>query len=129
MKFGVKRRYVYQLLDSSKDAPGDVAPGHTHIAIFFFDDEKIVGEGVGGLFVEMGGLEGRVGGSGGDGVMAWEAENRERHLCAEDLYAARWRFGSGMVDEGSQAEAWWEVLYDVKGPKKDYTSCTRYTRA
>jgi tRNA A64-2'-O-ribosylphosphate transferase len=23
---------------------------------------------------------------------------------------------------------WWEVRYDVKGPKKDYVSSTRYER-
>jgi tRNA A64-2'-O-ribosylphosphate transferase len=64
----------------------------------------------------------------------WEAKNRERHLCGEDLYAASWRFAKGVVDgslaglQAEEEERWWEVRYDVKGPKKDYVSTTRYER-
>ncbi|KAI8941018.1 hypothetical protein NX059_002264 [Plenodomus lindquistii] len=151
MKFGVRRRYVYLLKDSNTDVDTDgdgdgngngendtLREKEGYIAVHFFDDEKMgkadigdgvggKGEGVGGLFVEMGGL------SEDDGGM-WRAENKERHLCVEDLYAASWRFGRGMVgvgmrggEGGEKEDVWWEVRYDVKGPKKDYTSRTRYT--
>jgi tRNA A64-2'-O-ribosylphosphate transferase len=55
-----------------------------------------------------------------------KAKNKETHLCAEDLYSASWTFGEGVV-VGSEWAKWWEVRYDVKGPKKDYVSTTRYT--
>ena len=119
----------------------------SHIAVHFFDDEKAAaarsgiaegvgsaGEAIGGLFVEMGPLA-----LDDDGVLL--AENREQHLCAEDLYTARWRFGrrmgslvsddddnAGQLGQEEVEEMWWEVRYDVKGPKKDYTSTTRYVK-
>ncbi|CBY00797.1 hypothetical protein LEMA_P019270.1 [Plenodomus lingam JN3] len=80
----------------------------------------------------------------------WLARNKAQHLCAEDLYTASWKFSAGMVgcghghdgggdgDGGSNAgtgsgvwdegHVWWEVRYDAKGPKKDYSSVTRYVR-
>ncbi|KAF3038173.1 hypothetical protein E8E12_008115 [Didymella heteroderae] len=123
MTFTARRRYVYQLISG---AECDGGREEAFIRVRFFDDsvrrEDIggEGEGVGGVFVEMGALSEA---SGRDGL---EAENRERHLCGEDLYAARWVFGPGMV--GGEGERWWEVRYDVQGPRKDYVSTTRYTR-
>lgn len=108
---------MYRLLETEGEQP--------YIAVFFFDDEVrrddigAKGEGVGGLFVEMGELK-------GEGVL--EAENRERHLCGEDLYAARWKIGAGMVEQDGKSGEWWEVRYDVVGPKKGYVSSTRYER-
>jgi tRNA A64-2'-O-ribosylphosphate transferase len=32
-----------------------------------------------------------------------------------------------MMGKG-EGDVWWEVRYDVKGPKKDYESVTRYER-
>jgi tRNA A64-2'-O-ribosylphosphate transferase len=64
-----------------------------------------------------------------EGVMV--AENKEQHLCAADLYAASWKFGPAMMttsgEGGGEREMWWEVRYDVKGPKKGYVSVTRYS--
>jgi tRNA A64-2'-O-ribosylphosphate transferase len=122
---------VYQL----KSSPSPLSEaavdenGGEYIAVRFFDDEKLPraeigdgvgknGEGIGGPFVEMGGLE-----SSGSEV---KAKNKETHLCAADLYTASWTFGKGVVT-GSEQDIWWEVRYDVKGPKKDYMSTTRYT--
>lgn len=116
LKFNARRKYVYQLINNA-------------VVVKFFDDEKLpranvedgvgkAGEGIGGMFVEMDALvtkEGEV-----------EAKNKEQHLCAEDLYAASWRFSEGMT--GGKGTMWWEVRYDVKGPKKDYVSWTRYER-
>ncbi|KAG9196090.1 tRNA A64-2'-O-ribosylphosphate transferase [Alternaria panax] len=123
LKFTARRKYVYQL------KPGDDATEGEHIAVRFFDDEKMPraviedgvgknGEGIGGLFVEMGDIKT----SGGE----VKAKNKETHLCAKDLYTASWKFGEGLVAEGGR-DAWWEVRYDVKGPQKDYVSITRYT--
>lgn len=117
LKFTARRKYVYQLIDEG-------------VVVKFFDDEKFPrakvedgvgkqGEGIGGMFVEMDALvanEGEV-----------EARNKEHHLCAEDLYAASWRFSKGMA--GGEGPMWWEVRYDVKGPKKDYVSSTRYEKS
>lgn len=88
----------------------------------FVEEEKAKEGGLGGLFVEMGVLE-REARSGG-----LLAKNREQHLCAEDLYTASWKFGRGMLN-GVDKDKWWEVRYDVQGPKKDYFSDTRYTPA
>ncbi|KAF1832789.1 tRNA A64-2'-O-ribosylphosphate transferase [Decorospora gaudefroyi] len=133
LKFSARRKYVYQL----KQGDGDT---ELYIAVHFFDDEKVPrasiaegvgrkGEGVGGLFVEMGAFGGP---AERDGEIVWEAKNRETHLCAEDLYTASWTFGGDMVRIGKGkekgGEVWWEVRYDVQGPKKDYVSTTRYTR-
>jgi tRNA A64-2'-O-ribosylphosphate transferase len=123
LRFTARRRYVYQI------KAGDDEDGGEYIAVRFFDDEKMPradigdgvgknGEGIGGLFVEMGSLET----TGGE----VKAKNKETHLCAEDLYSASWTFGKGVV-VGSEWAKWWEVRYDVKGPKKDYVSTTRYT--
>ncbi|KAG9202686.1 hypothetical protein G6514_004178 [Epicoccum nigrum] len=117
--FNARRKYVYRLIEQEGEQP--------HVAVFFFDDEArrdgigAKGEGVGGLFVEMGELKGEKG-------EVVEAENTEMHLCGEDLYAARWRIGAGMVDRDGKGGEWWEVRYDVTGPKKGYVSSTRYER-
>jgi tRNA A64-2'-O-ribosylphosphate transferase len=105
-----------------------------NIAVFFFDDEKMPrgqseygvgenGEAIGGLFVETGELAIEGG--------AYTTKNREKHLCGEDLYSASWKFGDAMTGPTNGEEGrgqWWEVRYDVKGPKKDYTSETRYEK-
>jgi tRNA A64-2'-O-ribosylphosphate transferase len=126
MKFTARRRYVYQLIhpDSSDcDSDSDESKADPFIRVCFFDDEErrdgvgADGQGVGGVFVEMGRLsleEGEI-----------RALNRAQHLCGEDVYAARWVFCGDL----SGGEGWWEVRYDVKGPKKEYVSSTRYTRA
>jgi tRNA A64-2'-O-ribosylphosphate transferase len=106
MKMLARRKYIYRL------QPED------YISVHFFEDEK--------LFVEMGDLVQMEGHEQGQDVSV--ATNREQHLCGEDLYTASWRFGPTMFGEGEE-KAWWEVRYDVKGPKKDYVSSTRYERA
>jgi tRNA A64-2'-O-ribosylphosphate transferase len=128
MKLTAHRRYVYQLHTASSEAR-DAGGEEAFIQIRFFDDsvrrDEVgdEGEGVGGLFVEMGGLS-------DDLSSALVAKNRAQHLCGEDLYAASWRFGGAMVGgEGEVDERWWEVRYDVKGPRKEYVSTTRYTNA
>jgi tRNA A64-2'-O-ribosylphosphate transferase len=120
---------VYQLTKS-----GDGKEEQDGIVVKFYDDEANaqggvgvgrIGEGIGGPFVEMGAL-----------TSALEARSKEQHLCGEDLYNARWKFGGGMVgerrragEEGEEGDGmWWEVQYDVTGPKKGYVSETRYTR-
>lgn len=76
---------------------------------------------------------------------AWAAQNRAQHVCGQDVYVARWRFAGGMGGRGERegegegegdmvkaenerdrGERWWEVRYDVSGPKKEYVSVTRY---
>ncbi|KAF1939311.1 hypothetical protein EJ02DRAFT_408790 [Clathrospora elynae] len=145
LKFTARRKYVYQLKPSLSDKGEEDGSGK-HIVVHFFDDEKLPrasvadgvgekGEGVGGLFVEMGDLTTSTS-SGAfstspDEDRAWEAKNREQHLCAEDLYTASWTFGEGMtgtITKGKGGETWWQVRYDVNGPKKDYVSTTRYSR-
>lgn len=122
LKFSARRKYVYQLIEDS-------------VVVKFFDDEKfprakvedgvgVSGEGIGGLFVEMDTLKTASG--GGEGEV--EAKNKEQHLCAEDLYSASWKFGNGIVGKEKGENTWWEVRYDVKGPKKDYVSRTRYEK-
>jgi tRNA A64-2'-O-ribosylphosphate transferase len=123
LSFTARRKYVYRLEDANTEP---------YISVHFFDDEKPGsqanggenGDGVGGLFVEMGDLI--QGSQDGD----WEAKSKETHLCGQDLYAASWSFSRAMASEmKSNGEKWWEVRYDVKGPKKDYVSETRYTIA
>lgn len=135
LRFTARRKYVYQLAHDPDAKPAE----QKYIAVRFFDDEKMPradvkdgvgekGQAIGGLFVEMGALE--EGKAIGESVM--RARNREQHLCAEDLYTAGWTFGRGMTAEGKgdgEESAWWEVRYDVRGPKKDYYSETRYERA
>ena len=129
LKFNARRKYVYQLAKRV---------GEEKIVVKFFDDEKFPrariedgvgekGEGIGRLFVEMGPLISST--SAKPDQTVYEAKNKEQHLCAEDLYSASWKFGEGMVRHGREGEGmWWEVRYDVKGPKKDYVSVTRYER-
>ncbi|XP_014553746.1 hypothetical protein COCVIDRAFT_106824 [Bipolaris victoriae FI3] len=125
LSFTARRKYVYQL------CPGAEPADTEFIAVRFFDDDKMRearqeggvgsdGQGIGGLFVEMGELQ------AGEEEEAVRAKNRETHLCGRDLYAATWAFARNMTVEGG--EVWWEVEYEVKGPQKDYTSSTRYTR-
>jgi tRNA A64-2'-O-ribosylphosphate transferase len=131
LKFTARRKYVYQLKTSPSPSSqlGHDETAKEYIAVRFFDDEKMPradigdgvgknGEGVGGSFVDMGDLE-----TSGDEI---KAKNKETHLCAEDLYTASWTFGQGVVT-GRDEGMWWEVRYDVKGPKKDYVSTTRYS--
>jgi tRNA A64-2'-O-ribosylphosphate transferase len=127
LRFTARRKYVYQLLRAPEDVHAE-----PYIIVKFFDDEKLPrakvedgvgtnGEGIGGLFVEMGQFA-------LTSEAVWEAKNREQHLCAEDLYTASWKFSEGMMMEGGTEEKWWEVRYDVTGPNKDYVSMTRYVR-
>ncbi|KAF1948718.1 hypothetical protein CC80DRAFT_430959 [Byssothecium circinans] len=145
LRFTVRRKYIYQLKQKSADSDNNKnererkGEEESHIAVYFHDDnqdsDKAKGN-FGGLFVEMGKLEFS---ASEDDECVLEAKNRERHLCAEDLYSASWRFGGGMFAQGNgdgkeegnreaKEDKWWEVRYDVKGPKKDYVSETRYTR-
>lgn len=125
LRFTARRRYVYQFKTLPEDMKG-------YIAVHFFNDEKMPrsvvadgvgekGEGIGGLFVEMGDVDVK------EDIM--EAMNKEQHLCAEDVYGASWKFSKAMACPTHEGEAYWEVRYDVKGPKKDYVSSTRYTRS
>jgi tRNA A64-2'-O-ribosylphosphate transferase len=142
LKFTTRRKYVYQLQKQENEE--GLGVGEACIIVRFFDDEKMPkadlgdsvgkeGEGVGGLFVEMGELEKSENSKGKEDQEregkreVWQAKNKEQHLCAEDLYTASWKFGPGMLASGQEG-IWWEVRYDVKGPNKDYVSSTRYTR-
>ncbi|KAF2630414.1 hypothetical protein BU25DRAFT_438211 [Macroventuria anomochaeta] len=126
LRFTARRKYVYQL--ARLDGRDEKEKGDG-IVVKFFDDsvrrEDVgqEGEGVGGLFVEMDSLS-----DVGDGEDVLVAKNKEQHLCGEDLYSASWRFSKGMLDGPMAGErgGWWEVRYDVKGPRKDYVSTTRY---
>ncbi|EFQ91065.1 hypothetical protein PTT_12201 [Pyrenophora teres f. teres 0-1] len=132
VEFTARKRYIYQLKTTTsheeKSAKGDA----DYMSLSFFDDAALPrshigkgvgdkGEGIGALFVEMGDLE---------GTAELAARNRETHLCGGDLYTASWVFGRGMLggERGGGEHVWWEVQYDVKGPKKDYVSKTRYVR-
>lgn len=134
MKFTTRKKYVYQLITEPASLP--------RIVVKFFDDTAQSssigpdGSGVGGLFVEMGLLEKGTGNNkdrdediyqdiGDDGLEAvLVAKNKEQHLCGEDLYTASWRFAKAFLDD--EGELWWEVRYDVKGPRKEYVSSTKY---
>ncbi|KAF2029011.1 tRNA A64-2'-O-ribosylphosphate transferase [Setomelanomma holmii] len=144
LRFSARRKYVYQLARNE-----DMEGREEGIVVKFFDDEKFprakiedgvgpAGQGVGGLFVEMDVLTPspstttsatrHTSGTSTDGQV-YEASNKEQHLCAEDLYTASWKFGPGMLGgKDSEDGMWWEVRYDVKGPKKDYDSVTRYEK-
>jgi len=155
-KFNAKKKYVYQLKQSpTADGERDEGGGtgsKDYISVSFFNDEALPrssvadgvgqnGEGIGGLFVEMGPLLGTSTVADittepkGESITA---KNKETHLCAEDLYTASWVFGRGILSQGTgtenvngdegKGEVWWEVRYDVKGPKKDYVSRTKYSR-
>ena len=132
LRFTARRKYVYVLRKDDEAEEGEEGTDR-NVAVFFFDDEKVPrgqsefgvgerGEAIGGLFVETGEWAFESG---------WcETRNREKHLCGEDLYSASWRFGDAMtkpLDSQEGCRLWWEVRYDVKGPKKDYVSVTRYT--
>jgi tRNA A64-2'-O-ribosylphosphate transferase len=127
MAFEARKQYAYRY-STEKD----------EVSVWFVEEAtRREDPGVVGMFVEMG-LES---GEEEEGRVR-VCEGREVHLCGEDLYRASYRFGSGVVGEqggkeGERQEAkegkaneneWWEVRYDVKGPKKDYVSETRYER-
>ncbi|KAF2654232.1 hypothetical protein K491DRAFT_601250 [Lophiostoma macrostomum CBS 122681] len=133
LRFIARRKYIYILCTPEAEAEAD----DPYIKIHFFESDAGT-EGQGGLFVEMSALA-----LSSDGDAVWKAQNRDTHLCGGDLYAASWKFGDGMVGdvgrvdkkavEGilggpGKGEMWWEVRYDVTGPKKDYLSLTRYWR-
>ncbi|KAI1576304.1 tRNA A64-2'-O-ribosylphosphate transferase [Pyrenophora tritici-repentis] len=108
VEFGVRKRYVYQLKGTDDEDGGE------YISVSFFNDEAMPrssiedgvggkGEGVGGLFVEMGELIPTTANPGVDMVEGMlQAKNKETHLCAQDLYTASWSFGRGWgeADDG-----------------------------
>ncbi|KAF2733527.1 tRNA A64-2'-O-ribosylphosphate transferase, partial [Polyplosphaeria fusca] len=81
LQFAARRKYIYMLKTPDDD---DESSSEPYIAVYFHDEEER--DGIGGLFVEMGRLQ-----ESGDGGL--ESGSRERHLCAEDVYGASWRFG------------------------------------
>jgi tRNA A64-2'-O-ribosylphosphate transferase len=137
LKASARRRYTYQLLrPKTDDGEGGSEDGEEGIVVrFSIDDTPAAqrpafgaGDGLGGVFVEMGPLSPCPDSLHGEMV----AKNKETHLCAADLYTASWRFSPAMTTTSTTGEEeggdmWWEVRYDVKGPKKDYVSVTRYS--
>jgi tRNA A64-2'-O-ribosylphosphate transferase len=137
LKASARRRYTYQLLKPETDKGGSEADGNGDEGIvvrFSIEDTPAAqrpafgaGDGLGGVFVEMGPLSPCPDSLHGEMV----AENKAQHLCAADLYTASWRFSPAMTttsgEGGGEGDMWWEVRYDVKGPKKDYVSVTRYS--
>jgi tRNA A64-2'-O-ribosylphosphate transferase len=118
-KFPAPRKYIYKLQKQEEDDEQEA-----QISIHFYDEDKE--DGIGGLFVEMGKLTEEEGGG------VWTARNVETHHCGEDMYSASWRVGGEMLGgavTGKRGEKWWEVTYDVVGPRKRYVSETRYTLA
>ncbi|KAF1972206.1 hypothetical protein BU23DRAFT_555241 [Bimuria novae-zelandiae CBS 107.79] len=112
LRFTVRRKYIY-ILRQEDDS--------SHISVYFSEE----GKDVGALFVEMGDLAAL-----GDASSTLTAQNKEQHLCGQDLYSASWRFSQAMLQERSQwgeLRSYWMLRYDVKGPKKDYVSETTYT--
>lgn len=120
-----KKKYAYRYREEKDE-----------ISVWFVDESgKDKYPPVIGMFVEMmldqtG--EGEENSGQGDGKVRL-CDGKEKHLCGEDLYAASYRFGVGMLKAedagaGQDKKQWWEVRYDVKGPRKDYVSQTRYKR-
>jgi tRNA A64-2'-O-ribosylphosphate transferase len=134
LKASARRKYIYQLVKQD----GGVEDEDGEIVVKFHTDSDLPssrqrdsiganGEGIGELFVEMGPLTPSSSTLAGSGEMT--ATNKSQHLCAADLYSASWKFGAGMTATSEDVgDMWWEVRYDVKGPKKDYVSWTRYER-
>ncbi|KAF2819096.1 hypothetical protein CC86DRAFT_146569 [Ophiobolus disseminans] len=130
--FSARRKYVYQLIKNGEGGEdGDDEEIVNRVVVKFFNDANLpranisdgvgpTGQGIGTLFVEMDVPT--------PSLFGYEAKNIEQHLCAEDLYGASWKFGEGMVRDEGEEGMWWEVRYDVKGPRKDYVSVTRYER-
>lgn len=122
LRFTARRKYVYALRDAGSEGEGD-GDEESYLAVYFHEEGKE--DGVGSLFVGMGDME-------IERESVVRVANKEQHLCGEDLYTARWEFpvskGEEEEPEGEQ-KTWWKVQYDVKGPKKDYVSDTKYTVA
>ncbi|KAJ4353695.1 tRNA A64-2'-O-ribosylphosphate transferase [Didymosphaeria variabile] len=114
LRFTARRKYVYILRGELNEEAKRMFKGE-YVAVHFHEAEEV--DGVGGLFVTMGNMERKEG-----GVVS--VPNREQHLCAEDLYTARWEFP---VFSDEKKMKWWSVRYDVKGPRKEYVSETVYT--
>lgn len=121
-----KKKYAYRYCEEKDE-----------ISVWFVDENgKDKYPPVTGMFVEVA-LDqkesGKGGGRHGDRKVQI-CDGKEKHLCGEDLYAASYKFGADMLatedTNGGQKgnEKWWEVCYDVKGPRKDYVSQTRYER-
>jgi len=121
-----KKKYAYRYCE-----------GKDEISVWFVDENgKDKYPPVTGMFVEVA-LDQKESDKGssrhGDGKVQI-CDGKEKHLCGEDLYAASYKFGADMLatedTNGGQKgnEEWWEVCYDVKGPRKDYVSQTRYER-
>jgi tRNA A64-2'-O-ribosylphosphate transferase len=131
LKASARRKYIYQLVKHDGEGEGEiVVKFHTDSDLPSSRQRDGIGanvEGIGDLFVEMGALTPSSSTPVISGEMA--ATNKSQHLCAADLYSASWKFGVGMTATSEDAGGmWWEVRYDVKGPKKDYVSWTRYER-
>lgn len=58
-----------------------------------------------------------------------KGKSREKHLCGNDLYNARYDFDIGVsADATPFTLKSWTLEYTAKGPKKDYVSATTYQR-
>lgn len=131
--FATHRRYVYELCGGGggDDENGEEAEEQEEqeegVRVNFFNpttqQPKIEqqGENIGGLFVAMGALRADT-----SGVFC--AENKTHHICGEDVYAASWRVSGAMAGAATSGEVWWEVRYEVRGPRKGYVGWTRYER-
>ncbi|KAF2755973.1 hypothetical protein EJ05DRAFT_502447 [Pseudovirgaria hyperparasitica] len=110
LEFSVRRRYLYRY-----------DPKSDEISVLFVKED---GKTDDGLFVQLQILDGE-----NDGITR-KARSKETHVCAADLYDAAYEFHtqkpSGGEGLGGMAE--FHVRYDVRGPQKDYTSATIYTR-
>jgi tRNA A64-2'-O-ribosylphosphate transferase len=66
-------------------------------------------------------------GRGGDG-MDGKGEGRDGKQAGGVGMGGVGGLGMGILGGPGKGEMWWEVRYDVTGPKKDYVSLTRYWR-
>lgn len=102
LAFSASRRYVYRY-----------AEAEDRISVWFVKED---GRTVDYFFHDLGfDVDGRDSGKG------WVA--RADHLCVKDMYESTYRFEF----RGANVRAL-EVGHRVRGPKKDYTSETRYVR-
>lgn len=124
------QEYLYLENGTLKTDSGLVMPAHKNYAWRFSEDPEKIGvwfvkqdgKSVDNLYHELGFVvdEGRAT-VDGDGKVTWKAKGD--HLCEADMYVTAYTF----TFDGVALERF-EVVHQVKGPNKDYTSRTLYTR-
>ncbi|KAF1981422.1 hypothetical protein K402DRAFT_314337, partial [Aulographum hederae CBS 113979] len=134
LTFTTRRRYIWRLSPSlappstTTSAHLTTSPPTSNISVFFVAQDNETSDG---LFHSMDMNDAEIGTSSSSSAATSKNQISAcgNHFCAPDQYETDYKFNFGDTGEsGTKALTQFRIVYNVKGPNKDYVSHTIFTR-